>query len=91
MWFVYILVCSDRSYYVGITPDLKRRINEHKNGKGGTWTSARRPVTLKYSERLKTRREAEQRELQLKGWSRKKKEALIKGKVLSLLKFRVGK
>lgn len=81
MWFAYILECSDGSYYVGITPDLERRMREHQTGKGGTWTSARRPVILKYSERLKTRREAEQRELQVKGWSRKKKETLIRLKV----------
>lgn len=90
MWLVYILECSDKSYYVGITPNLKRRINEHQIGKGGTWTKARRPVKLKYAEKLKTRKTAEQREIQLKSWSRKKKEALIKGKVLRLLRSRAG-
>jgi len=91
MWFVYILECCDKSYYVGITPDLKWRIREHQTGRGGTWTRARRPVVLQYSERLKTKQEAESREKQLKGWSRKKKKALIEGNILSLLKTRVGK
>lgn len=85
-WFVYILECADKSFYIGITPNLARRMREHQAGKGGFWTSLRRPIVLKYYEELKTRKEAEEREQQLKGWSRKKKEALIRGNVLSLLK-----
>lgn len=90
-WFVYILECSDKSYYVGITPSLRRRIEEHQDGRGGHWTGIRRPVELKYFEKAKTRRLAELRECQLKGWSRRKKEALINNNVLSLLKTREGK
>jgi len=86
--YVYILECADKSYYVGITPNLERRLNEHNTGRGGFWTELRRPVELKYSEMLKTRTEAEAREIQLKGWSRIKKEALINGNVLSLLRHR---
>ncbi|MDO8451411.1 MAG: GIY-YIG nuclease family protein [bacterium] len=88
MWYVYILECVDKSYYVGMTPNLERRFNEHNTGRGGFWTGLRRPVTLKYSEKLKTRTDAEARELQLKGWSRKKKEALMSGNVLSLSRHR---
>jgi predicted GIY-YIG superfamily endonuclease len=86
MWYVYLLECADKSYYVGITPNLEHRLNEHNSGRGGFWTGLRRPVELRYFEKLKTRKEAEIREIQLKGWSRKKKEALITGNVLSLLK-----
>ena len=88
-WFIYILECSDKSYYVGITPNLKRRLREHQIGRGGLWTKLRRPVALKYFEKLKTKLEAEARERRLKGWSRRKKEALINGKVLSLTKAEV--
>jgi len=91
MWFVYILECADKSYYVGITPNLERRLNEHNSGCGGFWTRVRRPVKLRYFEKLKTRKDAEVRETQLKGWSRKKKEALIEGNVLSLSKPRQSK
>ena len=78
-YFVYILECSDRSYYTGITSNLEKRINEHNSGIHGGYTSRRLPVTLVYSCRFTDVNEAIGREKQIKGWSRKKKEALIKG------------
>ena len=78
MWYVYILQCSGNSYYVGITDNLERRIKEYQAGQGGSYTSKRIPVKLKYNESYKTREEAERRERQLKGWSKAKKEALIR-------------
>ncbi|MCL4363743.1 GIY-YIG nuclease family protein [Patescibacteria group bacterium] len=77
-WFTYILLCSDKSYYVGITPDLQNRINLHNSGKGSRYLLSKLPVKLIYSEKHPDKSEARKREIQLKGWSRIKKEKLIK-------------
>ena len=76
-WTVYILKCSDNSYYVGHTQNLEHRIKLHNSGKGAKHTATRRPVTLKYQEPASSQQEAIKRELQIKRWSRLKKEALI--------------
>jgi putative endonuclease len=79
--WVYILRCADNSYYVGNTRRrLEMRLQEHNDGKFAGYTSTRRPVVLVYSEYADTLVGAFQRERQLKGWSRKKKEALIGGR-----------
>ena len=76
---VYILQCNDGSYYVGVTNNLERRIWEHQTGFNETcYTFTRRPVVLKYFENTSDIKQAILREKQLKGWSRKKKEALFK-------------
>ena len=75
---MYILRCVDGSYYIGSTKDLKRRIYEHEKGYC-CHTSQRLPVELVYSEVFYSLYYAKKREIQLKGWIRKKKEALIKG------------
>ena len=77
MPFVYILRCADRSYYVGKTNDLYTRLTEHQSGVGAEYTAARRPVQMMYAEEHSTIRSAKDREMQLKRWSRSKKEALI--------------
>ena len=77
--YVYILRCSDGSYYVGSTENLQERITAHNNGKRPTYTARRRPVQLVYSELCKTKLLAVRRERQLKKWTRAKKEALIAG------------
>ena len=76
---VYILPCADASYYIGHTDDLEARMEEHARGGLSVYTRKRRPLKLAFSETFVTRREALERERQLKGWSRAKKEALIKG------------
>lgn len=77
-YYVYILECSDGSYYVGVTNNLERRLWEHQEGYNkGCYTFSRRPVTLKYYEHFSYINSAIEREKQLKGWSRKKKEALF--------------
>lgn len=77
-WFVYIVTCSDKSLYSGVTTDIARRITEHNEGnKGAKYTKARRPVTLAYSEKHKTRSGACVREAELKKLSRTKKLSLI--------------
>lgn len=78
MFFVYILLCSDNSYYVGLTSDLDARVNVHNAGSGATHTRARLPVRLVYSEHHEKEATAVRRERQIKGWSRAKKEALIR-------------
>ena len=77
MAYVYILKCSDNSYYVGSTNNLTRRINEHECGEGANYTKTRLPVKLVYYEECQSLETAYERERQLHGWSRKKKEALI--------------
>jgi tRNA/rRNA methyltransferase len=77
-WFVYILKCSDNSYYVGHTENLPTRIKIHNSSKGAKHTAIRRPVFLVYQEPAATKQEAMKREQQIKHWSRAKKEALIR-------------
>ncbi len=76
-FFVYMLRCSNGSYYVGHTDDLERRIAQHADGTLGGYTCSRRPVKLVWCAEFDSRDEALQRELQVKPWSRAKKEALI--------------
>ena len=76
---VYILECADKSFYVGCTNGLKRRLEQHNNSKWGAhYTKIRRPVILKYSESYPTLKEARTREAEIKGWRREKKLNLIK-------------
>ncbi len=78
-YFVYIVECADKSYYTGITNDVDRRVEEHNLGLYFTsYTYSRRPVVLKYFERFQDVTQAIDFEKQVKGWSRKKKEALFK-------------
>jgi len=76
-FWVYILRCSDGTYYTGHSDDLERRIAQHQSGAIEGYTHDRRPVTLMFSEDFPTRLEALERERQIKDWSRKKKEALF--------------
>jgi len=78
-YWVYILRCSDNSYYTGSTDNLEKRINEHKYGKYKGYTSTRLPVSLVYSQEFQNVKDAIKAERQIKSWSRKKKEALING------------
>ncbi len=84
---MYILECSDNSYYTGNTIDLKRRIQQHQNGEGANHTKKRLPVKLVYFEEYYRIDIAFYREKQVQGWSRTKKEALIYGKYNSLPKY----
>ena len=76
---VYMLRCSDSSYYVGHTNDLEHRLAAHERGAIEGYTLSRRPVELVLSDQFSTRLEAFHRERQIKRWSRARKEALIKG------------
>jgi predicted GIY-YIG superfamily endonuclease len=76
--YVYILQCVDGSYYVGSTCDLEHRLAAHQTGTYGGYTSTRLPVQLLWSAEFTTEHEAFLIERQLKGWSRVKKETLIR-------------
>lgn len=77
-YFTYILECADKSYYTGITNDIDRRIAEHNEGENPiAYTYSRRPVKLVYLEQFFDPSTAIELEKQIKGWSRKKKDALI--------------
>ena len=78
-FWVYILRCSDGTYYTGHTDDLERRFAQHQTGELPGYTHDRRPVELVFSETFTDRIDALERERQVKDWSRKKKEALIRG------------
>ena len=78
-YIVYILLCSDETLYTGLTSDLENRIYEHESGAVvNSYTYSRRPVQLVWSGDFPTYDEAISFERQVKGWSRPKKEALIK-------------
>jgi putative endonuclease len=76
--YFYILRCSDGSYYAGSTTNLDARIATHQAGEGGDYTARRLPVEAAYSEEFETLHDAFLVERQVKGWSRAKKEALIR-------------
>ena len=78
---MYILLCANDTYYTGSTKDLERRIQEHKNGIGANYTKKHLPIQLVYYEAYGRIDEAFKREKQVQNWSRKKKEALIEGKI----------
>ena len=78
-FWIYILRCADQSYYTGHTDNFEKRIAEHESGEIVGYTSTRLPVRLVFSEQFPTREEALACERQVKGWNRKKKEALMRG------------
>ena len=77
-FYVYILKCADNSYYTGHTDNMENRLDKHHQGETKSYTQTRRPIKLVYMQDFTTRSEALQAERKIKGWSRAKKEALIK-------------
>jgi putative endonuclease len=77
VWHVYIVECSDGTYYTGIAKDLQARIAKHNSGKGAKYTKVRLPVTLLWNEEAVDRSAASKREYQIKQLSRKQKTAMI--------------
>ncbi len=76
-FFVYLLECSDKSFYCGCTRNLEKRLAAHNEGRGAKYTRARRPLRLAYSERKGTLKAAMRRELEIKTFTRKQKEGLV--------------
>lgn len=85
--WMYILLCSDGSYYTGSTTNLELRMAQHQSGEGANHTKKRLPVQLLYFEEFDRIDEAFYREKQIQGWSRSKKEALINGQSDALKKL----
>jgi putative endonuclease len=80
-YYVYMVYCRDRSFYTGVTRDVERRVAEHNLGiYPDCYTFTRRPVRLVFSSEFRHVEDAIRFEKQLKGWSRKKKRALILGR-----------
>ena len=79
-WHLYILKCGDGSLYTGITTDVERRLEQHKNGKGAKYTRGKGPLKLVYTKKFKTRSLASKREAAIKKLTREEKIALIKKK-----------
>ena len=78
---MYILECSDETFYTGSTIDLKERLKNHQDGTGANYTKARLPVRLVYSEHYDHIADAFRREKQVQNWSHAKKKALIEGRM----------
>lgn len=76
-WQVYIIHCSDDSYYTGITTDVERRFEQHMNGKGAKYFYGRAPVEVVYTEACENRSAASQREAEIKSLSRAQKIRLL--------------
>ena len=76
-WALYIIECSDLTYYTGITTEVERRIKEHNAGKGAKYTQGRAPVKLVYTEYFENRSSASKRECEVKSLSKAKKKTLI--------------
>jgi putative endonuclease len=78
--FVYILECSDKTFYTGSTIDISKRLHQHNNLKSGAhYTKLRRPVILKYFEKCENFKEMRKREIAVKKLSREKKIEMLKG------------
>ena len=94
-YHVYMLQCSDNSFYIGVTNDVDRRLHEHVTGTSAdAYTFKRRPVTLVYSATFSEVQDAISWEKQIKRWSKAKKKALMKGQeeiLIALAKRRGGK
>lgn len=79
VWYVYILECSDGTYYTGITNDLDKRLAKHNAGRGARYTRTRRPVKMLWHEKVGEKSSAMKREIQIKKMARSQKEKLIAG------------
>lgn len=77
-FYIYILKCSDGSYYTGHTDNFEKRIAQHKEGNGDGYVAARLPVEPVFVELFASRAEVLEAEFKIKRWTRKKKEVLIK-------------
>ncbi len=78
-FYVYILQCADGRYYTGHTDNLDVRMGQHSDGTASAFTAKRRPLELRWATDCQSREAAFELEQRLKGWSRAKKEALMRG------------
>ncbi len=82
-WKVYIVKCSDKTFYTGITNNIKLRLETHNLGKGAKYTKSRLPVILVYLERVEDKSNALRREIEIKKLNRSQKINLINSTNLS--------
>lgn len=87
VYHLYILLCQDGTLYTGITTNLKRRLKEHQEGRGGRYTRSRKVKKMIFSEEHPNRSSASKREAEIKKWSREKKLELI-SELPKVLRFR---
>ena len=92
LFWVYMLLCADGSYYIGVTNDVERRVGQHNAGEMlGCYTSTRRPVKLVYATDFRNANDAINWEKQIKRWSRAKKAALARGDYEELQRLASGR
>ncbi len=86
-YFVYIVKCSDNTFYTGITTDINRRVDEHNGkNKGAKYTKVRQPVKLVYTAEFSDRSSASKEEYKIKQMTHKQKETLNKNNLITPLK-----
>jgi putative endonuclease len=85
VWYLYIALCGDNTFYTGVTTDVKRRIEKHNEGTGAKYTRGRAPIELIYCAQYANRSEAQIEEARIKKLSRKQKELLVSEKLLEKL------
>jgi putative endonuclease len=78
MWYTYVLLCDDGSFYIGASSNVNQRYYDHLRGKGGRYTKLHKPIKLLYTEQHLTQSHALKRERQLKGWSHNKKVRILR-------------
>jgi len=78
-WCCYLILCADKSYYCGITSNLRLRLRNHASGKGARFTKHARPLALVWFEVHASKHSAAAREKQIKSWGNEKKRALAAG------------
>ena len=79
-WYVYMLLCDQKTFYVGITPNPKNRIARHRNKKNIA-TKEFSDIKIVYCEKYSNKHDAAKRERQIKGWNKTKKQMLVDGKL----------
>lgn len=77
MYFVYIILCNDGSFYTGSTNDIEKRFKDHVRGRGAKYTKSHKPLRIIYKEEFETKSEALKREAEIKRLPRKEKKSLI--------------
>jgi putative endonuclease len=80
-YYLYILLCENNHLYIGISEDVQKRFDTHRSGYGAELTKKNKPIKIVYTERFDSLKEARKREIQIKKWSREKKQKLITGTI----------
>lgn len=77
MWYTYLLECSDKTFYTGITTNLQKRLETHNSSKGAKYTRGRTPVKLLCAKEFPNKSEASKEEYRIKKLSKQKKQFLV--------------